>query len=286
MRIFSITALVLGLGLAAWADEPKQDKAPEPEKKMPEKAPEPKLPEPKVQPKPEEVPPAAEEFGPPVEIILVPGEASAVPARTGVAYADGAIVNVEQPNATTLVVTMTGLVAANSDLCRTSAASYRFDLAQAFELRFHGKTKSAKLTLDGRVIGLLVSDHSQYTGCLGPRGGTAETLPAHAAVDSADHTELVSVSLPARSTSCGHDLSVYNYEGPYIVALPAGKYVLAETWGIAVSHPPFIVRGASAEFAPEPNYNTDNHWLTLVHPFNGQATKDFGFKVTLKVVPE
>jgi hypothetical protein len=279
MRILSITVIALGLGLAAWADEPKQGKAPEPDKKMPE-------PEKKAPGKAEEPPAAGEDFGPAVEIILVPGEASAVPARKGVAFADGAIVNVEQPNGTTLVITMTGLVAANSDLCRTSVASYHFDLAQNFELRFHGKTKTAKLTLDGRVIGLLVSDHSHYTGCLGPRGGTAETSAAHAAVDAADHTELVSVTMPARSTSCGQDLSVYNYEGPYTVSLPAGKYTLSQTWGIGVSHPPFYVRGASAEFAPQPNYITDNHWLTLVHPFNGLATKDFGFKVTLKVVAE
>jgi hypothetical protein len=286
MRLFTIAVLTLGVGLVAWADEPKKDKAPEPDKKMQDKAPE-KIPEPKVPGKADEPqPPAAEEFGPPVEIILVPGEASAVPVRKGVAFADGAITNVEQLNPTTLVITMSGLVAANSDLCRTSVASYRFDLTQAFELHFHGKTKTAKLTLDGRVIGLLVSDHSHYVGCLGPKGGTAETEPAHAAVSSCDHNELVSVTLPARETSCGHDLAVYNYEGPHMVSLPAGKYVLSENWGISVSHPPFYVRGASAEFAPQPNYNTENHWLTLIHPFNGQATKDFGFKVTLKVVAE
>src|ERR1700689_2675442 len=106
MRILSLVVIALGLGLAAWADEPKKDKAPEPDKKMPDT---------KVPAKPEEVPPPAEDLGPPVELILVPGEASAVPARKGVALADGAIIDVEQPNPTTLVVTMTGLVAANSD---------------------------------------------------------------------------------------------------------------------------------------------------------------------------
>jgi len=271
MRTFSISLLALCLGLTAWADEPKADKPDEPAKKMPAK--------------PEEAPAPAEDVGPPVEVILVPGEASAVPDKKYVAYANGGVINVEQPNPTTIVVTMSGLCAANADLCHTSMASYHFDLAQCFELRFHGKTKSAKVTLDGKVIGLLVSDHSHYTGCLGKRGGTAETSGAHAAID-AGHTELVSLTLPPRSTSCGEDLSVYNHEGPFTVSLQGGKYTLHEAWGFSVSHPPFCVRGASAEFAPQPNYNMDSYWLNLIHPFNGLATKEFGYQVTIKVVPE
>src|SRR5271156_156496 len=107
---------------------------------------------------------------------------------------------------------MTGLAAANANLCKTSVASYHFDLAQCFELRFHGKTKSAKVTLEGRVIGLLRSDHSHYTGCF-KKGGTAETSGAHAAV-TAGQEELLSLSMPARIASNGEDLSVYNREGP------------------------------------------------------------------------
>src|SRR5581483_8004765 len=47
MRLFTIAVLALGVGLVAWADEPKKDAAPEPDKKVQDKAPE-KIPEPKI----------------------------------------------------------------------------------------------------------------------------------------------------------------------------------------------------------------------------------------------
>src|ERR1700736_1584093 len=69
---------------------------------------------------------------PPVELIVAPGEASAVPLKKGVAYANGGIINVAQPNPTTIVVTMTGLTAANADPFFPSVANYQFDLTQGF----------------------------------------------------------------------------------------------------------------------------------------------------------
>lgn len=261
--------------------EPKGELLPPPEPVKDDKAP--------PVPAPDDEDHAAARNRPPVEIILVPGEAQAIPFKRGVSYANGGVIVVTQPDPTTLVVTMTGLTATNADLLCTSVANYQFDLNQCFEICFNSKrVKQAKLTLEGRVLGLLRTDHRHYTHYLAKlrKGGTAQTLPAVAAVTAGPH-ELVALHLPARATSCGDDLSVYNHEGPLCVPVLPGKYTLHETWGFGTTHIPFHCRGASAEFAPQPEaFSAENYWFHEVKPFNGQATKDFGFQVTLKVAQE
>jgi hypothetical protein len=227
-----------------------------------------------------------------VEFVLQPGEAHAVPAKTGVAYANGGVIDVAQPNASTLVVTMSGLTATNADLCRTSFANYTFELMQGFEVRINGdRVKSARLTLEGRVIGLLRTDHELYSHALhvSKKCGTAETQPAIAAITACDGPEVVALHLPPRTAAgCCDDLSVYNYEGPVSVSVPAGKYTLHEAWGFGTTHPAFHCHGASAEFAPQPYVlpSPGSYWFEHWQPFNGAATKDFGFQVTLRLAPD
>lgn len=226
----------------------------------------------------------------PVEFVLQAGTASAVPSKNGVAYANGGIIDVAQPNPTTVIVTMSGLTGTNADLCRTSAASYTFELMQGFEVRINGdRVKAAKLTLEGRVIGLLRTDHELYSHHLSKKCGTAETQPATAIVAACDGPEAVALHLPARTAAgCCEDLSIYNYEGPVSATLAAGKYTLHESWGFGTTHPAFHCRGASAEFAPQPYVlpTPGSYWFEHWQPFNGAATKDFGFQVTLKITPE
>ena len=69
---------------------------------------------------------------PPVEIVVTPGQASAVPVKRGVVYVNGGVIDVTQPNPTTMVVTMTGLTAADADLLRASVAQYQFELRGGF----------------------------------------------------------------------------------------------------------------------------------------------------------
>jgi hypothetical protein len=226
-----------------------------------------------------------------VEFIITPGEASAVPIKKGLAWANGGVIDVAQPNPTTLTITMSGLTATNADLLCTSVANYHFELTQAFAVVFNSKrVVGAKLTLEGRVIGILRTDHTHHTPCCFPgcrHCGTAETLPATAAVTS-EGGELVSLSLPPRQSCCCDDLSVYNHEGPFCVPVICGKYMLHETWGFGTTHPAFWCRGASAEFSPQPQYcpEAGEYWFQHFHPFNGLASKDFGYQVTLKLIPE
>jgi len=279
-----LTALfALALAVPALAqDEKKKDVEP-PKKEEPKK-------EPELMP-----PPVAMDEGgapapgrPAVEIVLIPGEASAVPFRKGVSYANGGIIDVAQPNPTTLVITMTGLVATNADLLCTSIANYQFDLSQDFQIVCNSKrVKAAKLTIDGRVVGILRTNHEHYAHCICKKGGIAETQPATAAITSCSHEAIVSLALPARSVCCEDDLSVYNHEGPFCVSLPCAKYTLHENWGIGTTHSCFHCRGASAEFSPQPQYCPEaGYSFQEFKPFNGTATKDFGYQVTIKITPE
>jgi hypothetical protein len=226
---------------------------------------------------------------PTVEFVVAAGEASAVPSKQGVSWANGGIIEITQPNPATLVITMTGLTATNANLACTSIASYQFNLMQEFAIRFNNpRVKEAKLIMEGRVIGLLRTNHEPYTkyhcqfGC-----GSATTQAATAAVTS-EAGEVVSLQMPARATAGCADLSVYNHEGPICAQVHGGCFVLHETWGFGTTHPGFFSRGASAEFAPQPNYYPPpgNFWFQHFQPFNGTATKDFGFQVTLKLIPE
>src|SRR5262249_16062762 len=163
---------------------------------------------------------------------------SAIPSKAGVSYANGGIIDVAQPNPTTLVITMSGLTATNADLCRTSVANYAFELMQGFEIRMDpglplARQKRTNLTMQGRVIGLLRHDHELSTPAhhICKKCGPAETHEAVAVVAACDGPEVVALHLPARSAAgCCDDLSIYNYEGPITVPVTAGKYTLHETW--------------------------------------------------------
>ena len=78
---------------------------------------------------------------------------------------------------------------------------------------------------------------------------------------------------------------MYDHFGPVAAEVGAGTYSLSETWGFGVTHPAFQCRGASAEFSPQPSYIPSGYWLSDFRPFNGLATRDFGFQMTLKVMP-
>ncbi len=103
--------------------------------------------------------PAPPTPGTPITITLGPRQARATPQRVGFTHTGGGNIDVAQPAVDTVVVTFTGVAVAGAHPCKDSAASLNFDLSQCFDLAFDEKVtfKQAKLTLEGRVIGLLRS---------------------------------------------------------------------------------------------------------------------------------
>ncbi len=96
--------------------------------------------------------------GPPVTITLGSRHAHVTPTVQGFTHTGGGNIDVAQPAADTLVITMTGVAVAGAHPLKNSFATLNFDLEQSLEIAFEKpEIKRAKLTVEGRVIGLLRS---------------------------------------------------------------------------------------------------------------------------------
>jgi hypothetical protein len=199
------------------------------------------------------------------------------PQRHGFQHTGAGNIDVAQPSPDTVVITMTGVAVAGPHPCKASTASMDFDLNQCFEVSVdRTEVRTAKLTVEARVIGLLRSGHCGK--------GTAEESGGCATV-SAGPAALVTVCAPPHSVSGGENLSINDHEGPVTVPVGVGKYTLHQTFHVAVHNPRGLCgKASSAEFAPDPAL--DPLWISYWEPFHGAAKKDFGFQVTLKVAAE
>src|SRR5262249_29159602 len=118
---------------------------------------------------------------PAVSITLGDRHGHITPQRRGCCHTGGGNTDVAQPSADTVVITMTGIAVAVGSPIGPSVAGMDCDLNQCFEVVFEKKdVKAAKLTLEGRVIGLLRSH------CRG--GGSAEESHGCATVSSGPNT--------------------------------------------------------------------------------------------------
>ena len=216
----------------------------------------------------------AQPASPTVTITLKERHGHATPENSGCTHTGGCNIDVQQPSPDTIVITMTGAAVATGGL-KGSTATVNFDLLQCFDLVFEkAEVKAAKITLEGRVIGVLRS---------GPKGGCASASDGGASI-TAD-TTLVSVAVPDHSVSGGENLSINDKGRSANAILTAGAYTLHQTWQVSASHPKALLgKAVSAEFAPDPAI--DPLWLSYKEPFHGAAKKDFGFQITIKVAEE
>jgi hypothetical protein len=216
--------------------------------------------------------------GPAVTVSVGSRHGHVTPVRKGFTHTGGGNLDVAQPAPDTLVVTMTGVAVAGGHPCKDSVATLNFDLEQCFEVNFDKpEIKRAKLTLEGRVVGLLRSH------CKG--GGSAQQGQACAAV-RVGTAEILTLCVPPHSVSGGENLSLNCREGPAEVPVIKGKYTLHETFSLSATHPKSLLpcKAASAEFAPDPAL--DPLWISYWEPFHGASKKDFGFQITLRVAPD
>ena len=215
---------------------------------------------------------------PAVTISLGARHGHVTPSREGFTHTGGGNIDVAQPAADTLVVTMTGVAVAGAHPCKNSVASLQFDLEQGLEIGFEKpEIKRAKLSIEGRVIGLLRS-HAKG-------GGSAEQGEACATV-SGQGIDPLSFCVAPHRVSCGENLSLNCREKPVSVSVKAGEYTLHQTLVLTASHPRSLkpCKAASAEFAPDPAL--DPLWISYWEPFHGAAKKDFGFQITIKAAPD
>jgi hypothetical protein len=212
---------------------------------------------------------------PDVSIKLLDRHGQGTPLRQGFSHSGGGNIDVAQPSPDTVVITMTGVGVAGGHPCKASLAAFEFDLEQCFEVVFEKPSvKAARVTLEGRVIGLLRSH------CKG--GGSAEESNGCATI-LAGPVALLNLYMPGHTVAGGENLSINDHAGPVGGPILAGKYVLHQVFHLAAGHPKALLpcKAASAEFAPDPAL--DPLWISYWEPFHGAQKKDFGFQIMLKV---
>ena len=166
---------------------------------------------------------------PSAKLNLFARQAKATPERVGFTHTGAGNIDVAQPSPDTIVLTMTGVAVAGGHPCKQSLASIIFDLEQCFEVAYDPKAvKNVRLTLEGRLIGLLRS-HTKG-------GGTAEVSCSHATV-TAGGSALLDVTVPGHAVTCGENLSINDRVGPESVAIGQGKYTLHQKFHVSASHP-------------------------------------------------
>jgi hypothetical protein len=215
---------------------------------------------------------------PSVTIALGGRQGHVMPVRQGFTHTGAGNVDVVQPAADVVVFTMTGVAVAGGHPCRDSVATMNFDLEQCFEVIFEKpEIKRAKLTLEGRVIGLLRSHRKG--------GGSAQEGPGQATIKCGP-AAIIGLTLPPHAVCGGENLSLNDRCGPNAVPVVAGLYSVQQSWSVSATHPKSILpcKAASAEFAPDPAL--DPLWISYWEPFHGAAKKDLGFQVILKVAAE
>jgi hypothetical protein len=150
----------------------------------------------------------------------------------------------------------------------------KFDLDQCFEISIDDpKVKKAKLTVEGRVIGLL----------RGEKKGCAEYSEACACI-VATSVDLVTVCVPPHQVCGCESLAVNDHDGPKSVPVLPGKYTLHQSFSLGAHTDSFLHKRPSAEFAPDPAL--DPLWINYWEPFHGVKKDTFGFQIILKVAPD
>jgi hypothetical protein len=214
---------------------------------------------------------------PTVSMTLATRQGHGVPHRLGCCHTGGGNIDVAQPFADTVVITMMGVAVAVGGPCHPGAAGMDFELSQDFEVVF-GKpeVKAAKITLEARAIGLLRSHK---------HGGVAELTHGQVGVRGVAG-EVVALAMPDHCVAEGENLSINEHEGPVSIPISAGKYTLCQTVHFLASHRKsvFPCKASSVEFAPDPAL--DPLWISYWEPFHGASKKDFGFQVTIKVAED
>jgi hypothetical protein len=234
---------------------------------------------------------------PAVSIVLYGRHGHVTPYRGCCSHTGGGNIDVAQPTPDTVIITMTGAAAAIGT-CKPGVASMDFDLNQCLEVVFDKpEVKRAKLTIEGRVIGLLRSKCCCIGGASAEESGAVAALTVDASpaeVVSGPHGpgapapvpgELISIHLPDHMVAGGENLSINDHEGPLSVPISAGKYALHQSFHIKATHGRDICcKVASAEFAPDPAI--DPLWMSYWEPFHGAIKKDFGFQIVIRVADD
>jgi hypothetical protein len=218
--------------------------------------------------------PETPKTAPAATFLLRDRHARVTPVRTGSTRTGGGLIDVAQPTPDVLVVTLTGVAVASDHPFCVSSATMNFDLEQCFDVVLEGKPRPVRLTIEGRVVGLLRSG----------KKGTAEDGAASATVDGGP-LHLIGLTFPAHSVGGEESLAVNDRVAPGSVLVGPGPHSLRVAWQLTATHDKALLgKAASAEFAPDPAL--DPIWISMKESFHGIPKKDLGFQIVLRLSEE
>ena len=208
------------------------------------------------------------------KIILGPRDGAARPIRHGQAITGGGNIDVSQPRSDTLVINMMGNVGASSSLLAAADAALDFYEDLQFLVEFSQPGQTGKLFLSASVNGVL-SGQGKHAAVGIDEAAVALSCGGH---------PVASLAIPARSLGCNDAMAVNASQGPVSLPVVSGCYHLHQTFRMFASQRASCGCGrAIAEFSSTP---LSSNWLGTSYPFQQVDKSQFGFQVTIRVVPD
>lgn len=207
-------------------------------------------------------------------IVLGAHDGAAHPAVRGHGYTGGGNIDIAQPAADTLVITMTGTVAACASPLNSSEATLDFQQGVQFGVEFSPPSATGRLIVQAKLNGLL-----RAKGKCSVAGMTHATTTLGSC-----QSEIAVLPLAARMVSCGDAVALTASHGPVVVPIGAGQFNLSQHFQVTTS----AARGlkcarSSAEFSTAA---LPENWSISPDPFHGANKDDLGYQVMIQVIPD
>jgi hypothetical protein len=218
--------------------------------------------------------------GPEIGLRLVAGQrnATADANKGALGYTSSPLIEVTQPRADTLLITMTGMAVAGGLPCEESRAEVMFELMQSFAvIRDRPSQFPVKLVLEAQLMGLFRANRDGA-------GVATVTVPAEACITTGG-TTVSRVGFQPRTFS-GKDIIMISDRSPPVEALVLpGELTLHQKFAFACAHPKKcfhknVVMAVFGEAGRMPE------WVHLLDPYRDlPRNRDLGFRVAIRVEP-
>lgn len=224
---------------------------------------------------------------PAYQIVLRSRHSQVTPVKVERAQTGGGSVLVAQPEANTLIITMSGSSIVGSG-CRPSNAAIHFDFAQDLDiLPLRDCVRPPRIGMIGRVVGTLQVTDQGSVRC---DDGIAAQGPATANLTMGG-ANLFCMGTEPSTVGHGQKIAINHQCGPVeasAVSSPAGcgYFRLTATFDIGANQGKGIFnrRYSVADFDPAPQL--DPFWADALKPFRAVPRDEFGYKLVLRVVED
>jgi hypothetical protein len=197
--------------------------------------------------------------------------------RGALGYTSAPVIDVAQPRADLLLVTMSGMAAAAGLPCENSEAEIAFDLFQDFKvIDDRPSPRPVRLILEAQLAGLFRGNRDG--------AGTAMSMPAEATI-TAGGAAVAHAGFPGRAHA-GKDIVVISDRTPTIeTIIGPGEYNLCQKFAIRCTHPRkcFHKNVVMAVFG---DAGRTPEWMNLLDPSRDLPKgRDLGFRVAIRIEP-